>query len=112
MTSAYTRHPPALYTRAAFEQFKSLPTSAKVNHAIARIRTWYDHCEGAVSVSFSGGKDSLVLLHLVRSLYPSTPAVFFDTGVEFSETRRYVMGFPNVLCLRPMSYAKTQRISK
>ena len=60
MTSAQTRHPPALYTRAAFEQFKSLPTSAKVNHAIARIRTWYEHCEGAVSVSFSGGKDKYV----------------------------------------------------
>lgn len=91
----------ALYTRAAFEQFKRLPTSAKVRHAQIRIRSWYQHCEGNVSVSFSGGKDSLVLLHIVRSMYPSVPAVFFDTGQEFPETRQFIKGFSDVEFMRP-----------
>ena len=40
---------------------------------------------GAVFVSFSGGKDSTVLLKLVRELYPDVKAVFCDTGLEYPE---------------------------
>lgn len=66
-----------------------------------RIREWYDHWQGGVYVSFSGGKDSTVLLHLVRELYPEVPAVFVDTGLEYPEVRKFALSQPNVTVLRP-----------
>ena len=41
-------------------------------------------------IGYSGGKDSTVLLHLVRSIYPDVPAVFVDTGLEYPEIREFV----------------------
>ena len=40
---------------------------------------------GQVYVSFSGGKDSTVLLHIVREMYPNIEAVFVNTGLEYPE---------------------------
>lgn len=86
-------------------QKQTLPLEQKVNYSITRIRDWYEYWNGDVFVAFSGGKDSLVLLHIVRSLYPDIPAVFVDTGVEWPEVREFVKTFPNVVWLKPlMSY--------
>lgn len=82
-------------------QRQGLPLESKVFFSKKRIREFYEHYEGNVYVSFSGGKDSLVLLHMVRSIYPDVPAVFIDTGLEFPEVREYVKTIPNVEWLRP-----------
>lgn len=74
---------------------------AKVVIAEQRIREWYDFWDGKVYVAFSGGKDSTVLLHIVRSLYPKVPAVFSDTGLEFPEIREFVKTFDNVTWVKP-----------
>lgn len=57
--------------------------------------------DGQVYVSFSGGKDSTVLLHLVREMYPDVEAVFVNTGLEYPEIQQFVKTFDNVTILRP-----------
>lgn len=72
-----------------------------------RIREWYEHWNGQVYVSFSGGKDSTVLLHLVRQMYPDVPAVFVNTGLEYPEVVRHVKSVDNVEIIRPqMNFKK------
>lgn len=83
------------------QQFQGLPLEIKIEKSKLRIREWYEHYGGDVYVSFSGGKDSTVLLHLVRSMYPEVPAVFSDTGLEFPEIRQFVKSTENVVWLRP-----------
>ncbi len=53
-----------------------------------------------LSVSFSGGKDSLVVLDLVRSVTKDFATVFIDTGLEHPSTRRYVKEFAESQWLR------------
>jgi len=70
---------------------------AKIN-----IENWVNHwgVDGVV-VSFSGGRDSTVLLHLIRSMYPNVKAVFSDTGMEYPEIRNFVKTFDNVHWVKP-----------
>ena len=82
-------------------QMQSLPLSAKILMTKNRIRDWYEHFDGQVYVSFSGGKDSTVLLHIARELYPDIEAVFVNTGLEYPEIRQFVKTFDNVTILRP-----------
>ncbi len=97
----WTNAPEGRVSYADYEQRRSLPLGGKVRLSLKRIEQWHDHWEGQVYVSFSGGKHSTALLHLVRSIYPSVPAVFVDTGVELPEVRRFVRTIANVTWVRP-----------
>ena len=46
--------------------------------------------KGKIAVAFSGGKDSLVVLHLAHQLNPDISVVFNNTGVEYPETVSYI----------------------
>lgn len=56
---------------------------------------------GAVYVSFSGGKDSTVLKHIVDSMYDDVPAVFVNTGLEYPEIQKFAKAQKNVVVVRP-----------
>lgn len=88
-------------TTEYLKELQSLPLDEKVALTKMRIVEWYEHWNGNVSVSFSGGKDSTVLLDIVRSIYPDVPAVFVDTGLEQPEIREFVRRFDNVTVVRP-----------
>lgn len=77
-------------------QMQSLPLEAKIRMTKYRIRQWVEYYgEDGVYVSFSGGKDSTVLLDLVRQMYSNVTAVFVDTGLEYPEIREFVKTFSN-----------------
>ena len=81
---------------------QAYPLWMKVERTKRRIAEWVDYYgEDGVYISFSGGKDSTVLLHLVRSLYPEVEAVFCNTGLEYPEIVKFVKDIPNVRILKP-----------
>ena len=89
------------HTIHELRQKQSMPLPAKIIMTENRIRQWYDHWRGQVFISFSGGKDSTVLLHIARRLYPNIKAVFVDTGLEYPEVRELVHTWDNVDIIRP-----------
>lgn len=66
-----------------------------------RIIEWYTRFNGNVSVSFSGGKDSTVLLDIARKCFPDIEAVYVNTGLEYPELYQFVKTYDNVTVLRP-----------
>ena len=83
------------------KQRQNLPLNLKIELTKRRIKDFYEYFDGNVYVSFSGGKDSTVLLHIVRSMYPEVPAVFIDTGLEYPEIRQFVKVTENTIIIRP-----------
>lgn len=88
-------------TKEDLRELQALPLDLKILKTKNRIKEWYDYFGGQVYVSFSGGKDSTVLLHIARELYPDIEAVFVNTGLEYPEIRKFVKTFDNVTILRP-----------
>lgn len=84
----------------------------KLTDAMHRIEDLWNETEGNCYVSFSGGKDSTVLLALIKmcqELYTigDIPAVFSNTGIELGVTVDFVRWvkenyYPNVQIIRPL----------
>lgn len=91
-----------IHTIDELRQLQAMPLSIKIRLTQNRIREWVNEFgTDGVYVSFSGGKDSTVLLDIVRKLYPTVRAVFVDTGLEFPEIREFVKTYENVEWLKP-----------
>ena len=98
------------HTAYDLKQMQSLPLDIKIRMTKERIEQWYEHWNGMVYVSFSGGKDSTVLKHIVDSIYDDVPAVFVNTGLEYPEIQKFVRNIkagkydcfnPDIEILRP-----------
>ena len=84
------------------QEKQALPLSLKVALTKDRIRAWVKHWGiDGVYCSFSGGKDSTVLLDICRKMYPEMKAVYIDTGLEFPQIREFVKTFDNVDIVKP-----------
>ena len=89
------------YTAIDLKTMQNWSLKRKIQVTQTRIMEWYNYYNGKVYVSFSGGKDSTVLLDLTRRIYPDIEAVFIDTGLEYPELREFVKNIDNVKWIKP-----------
>lgn len=61
----------------------------KVRYSLRLLMQVFEKHENPV-LCWSGGKDSTVVLHLARLLWPDIPIIYVDTGVEFPESSEFV----------------------
>lgn len=80
---------------------QSWSLNRKILESSKRIIEWYEAFDGYVFISFSGGKDSTVLLDLVRKIYPEVVGVFVNTGLEYPEIKSFVKSIDNIIWLKP-----------
>ena len=93
------------YTQQRFDTLitrRNLPLTKKIDLSLERIHEWCEAWDNQVAVSFSGGKDSAVLLWLVRQVYPACKGIFVNTGLEYPEVVKLVKKTPNVYTVRPL----------
>ncbi len=91
----------SVYTRQDLSVMQAWPLERKIQVTQTKIIEWYLHYGGKVAVSFSGGKDSTVLLDLARRAFPDIKAAYVDTGLEYPELREFVKTISDVVWLRP-----------
>lgn len=90
------------HTLSDLYQMQAMPLSVKIRMTKYRIKQWIErYGEDGVYISFSGGKDSTVLLDIVRQDYPNIPAVFVDVPTQYPELKEFVKTFENVEILKP-----------
>lgn len=100
----------AKHTMSDLYQMQSLPLSAKISMTERRINEWVDEFgEDGVYLSFSGGKDSTVLGHIIREVcgYKNIPFVFVDVPTQYPELKQFAKTFDNLVILKPqISFAQ------
>lgn len=89
------------YSGLYLKQKQSLSLSTKVLMSEKRIIEFHTRMDGNVYISWSGGKDSTVLMHLVKNIYPDTLVVFSDTGLEYPEIRTFVKKRLDTIWVKP-----------
>jgi len=95
------------YTKEDLKWLQSLPLEQKIQVTQTRLIEWYNHFDGKIYISFSGGKDSTVLADIAARLYASgslknseenpLTLVFINTGLEYPEIQKFVKKFSDWL---------------
>lgn len=93
-----------LRTLDGLKMMQAAPLSVKIRMTMSRIADWVnEYGEEGVYISFSGGKDSTVLLDIIRNRcgYKRIPAVFVDVPTQYPELKAFVKTFDNVEIIKP-----------
>lgn len=90
-----------VYTNEDLKNMQSMSLEDKIQVTKTRIIEWYVKNEGKVYISFSGGKDSTVLLHISQQEFPNITKVYIDTGLEYPEVKQFALSQPNVIKIKP-----------
>ncbi len=90
-----------IHDNKRLKELQSLSLDRKIQITQARIIEWYNHFNGNVYVSFSGGKDSTVLADIAAQVcraFDYTLILWFsDTGLEYPENKRHVKSYAEYL---------------
>ena len=81
-------------------QLQSISLRGQIDRSKRKIAEWYYRHNGDIYVSVSG-RDSCVMLDMVRDLFPSVLAVYCNTGLEHPEVREHVKTLDNVEWIKP-----------
>ena len=86
---------------------KNWDLERKIQESWHRMEQWYNWCRmngKTCYVSFSGGLDSTVMLHLIRTnpflKNENIPVFFANTGLEYPEIVKFVRSVPGVQTIR------------
>lgn len=88
-------------TMQRLKTLQTLELEAKVQLTIQRLREFINKNEKQVYLSFSGGKDSTVLKHILDSNFRGIESVFCNTGLEYPEVVEFIKSFDNVEIIKP-----------
>ena len=98
------------HTMSDLYSMQAAPLSVTIKMTARRIRDWVDEFgQDGVYVSFSGGKDSTVLVDIVRNVcgYKEIPLVFVDVPTQYPELKDFALTFDNLVILKPkISFAQ------
>lgn len=98
------------HTMSDLYQMQSMSLNDKIRMTKYRIKEWVNtYGEDGVYVSFSGGKDSTVLGHIIREAcgYKNIPFVFVDVPTQYPELKQFAQTFDNLVILKPkISFAQ------
>jgi 3'-phosphoadenosine 5'-phosphosulfate sulfotransferase (PAPS reductase)/FAD synthetase len=98
------------HTMSDLYQMQSMSLNDKIRMTKYRIKEWVNtYGEDGVYVSFSGGKDSTVLGHIIREAcgYKNIPFVFVDVPTQYPELKEFAQTFDNLVILKPkISFAE------
>ena len=89
------------FTNYELRELQALTLKQKETRSMERIEQFLKTVDEKVYVSFSGGKDSTVLLHLARRVKSTLLAVFSNTGLEYPEIVKFVRAIDNVKIIKP-----------
>ena len=85
----------------SLSEMQSWTLDQKIDHSLGVIDQYLSRLDGKAYVSFSGGKDSTVLLDLCRLVKPDILAVFCNTGNEYPDIVKAVRATENVKIIYP-----------
>lgn len=94
--------------RFVLYSLRSLPLDSKVTKTKRMIQEAFDEFgKDRVYVSYSGGKDSTVLSHIAKQLYPNILHLFANTTNEYPETIHHVKweiknNYSNIITVIPI----------
>jgi 3'-phosphoadenosine 5'-phosphosulfate sulfotransferase (PAPS reductase)/FAD synthetase len=89
-------------TKQLFQELQAGNIYQKIDHAIMVIEKFCTEIDNP-TIAFSGGKDSTVLMHLIRVVMKKNiPALFVNTGNEYPEIIKFATKkYNNTTVIRP-----------
>ena len=79
----------------------------KIDHAVGVVSFFMGKVNGKIAASYSGGKDSTVMLDIIRRFVnKNVPAVFCNTGNEYPEVVKFVRQTDSVTVIRPEMHVR------
>lgn len=92
-----------MHTIDELREKQALPLEVKIRLTEVRVRAWVnEYGEDGCYISFSGGKDSTVLMDIVRNrMGYNVPAMFVNVPTQFPELKQFAMTWDNVDIVNP-----------
>jgi 3'-phosphoadenosine 5'-phosphosulfate sulfotransferase (PAPS reductase)/FAD synthetase len=79
----------------------------KIDHSVGVVSSFMERMNGNLYVSVSGGKDSGVMLDIIRRFVDKNVlAVFCNTGNEYPEVVKFVRQTDNLTIIRPKMHIR------